>query len=355
MGLTNRIRHGNSIASVSQVDANRVGVHRLSKSNLFSESAEKPSIELWEEVARECEYATFFHTPAWARIIEKSLPKYRISTKVYVFEDGISAILPLMTSGRVYKKTSYSMAPGVYGGPIAGGELNPERIRGIFSDLCRLNVRNMHIVGNPLFDYEMPAGYRCRDDFTHILKLDKGFDSIWKGFSKGHRSSAKKAERMGVQIDLARSSEDYGQYYRVYEDSLRRWGDRATSHYEFGLFQNIFEEDNSDIRLWLARVGEEVIAGALVFYWNNHIVWWHGAALDKFFEYCAPNLLNTEIIRDGCQRGYLYYDFNPSGGHKGVADFKRRFGAEKRKIRIWSSHSVGDGIRRRLREALRRS
>jgi hypothetical protein len=39
------------------------------------------------------------------------------------------------------------------------------------------------------------------------------------------------------------------------------------------------------------------------------------------------NLLMAEAIRDASLRGYRWFDFNPSGGHAGVQDFKRRFGA----------------------------
>jgi lipid II:glycine glycyltransferase (peptidoglycan interpeptide bridge formation enzyme) len=124
-------------------------------------------------------------------------------------------------------------------------------------------------------------------------------------------------------------------YYSVYEDAHRRWGDRATSHYDFELFKNIFEMKSPNIKLWLAKAEQRIIAGALVMYWNRHVVWWHGASLEEYFHYCAANLLNVEIIKNACERGYLYYDFNPSGGHEGVASFKQSFGAERRTIWRW--------------------
>ncbi|RJP71104.1 MAG: GNAT family N-acetyltransferase [Candidatus Abyssobacteria bacterium SURF_17] len=295
----------------------------------------KPSVELWEKVVQECEYATFFHTPTWARIIENSMPAYQVGTRAYELEDGTCAILPLMASGQAHRKRYHSMVPGVYGGPIAKRKLTSAEVVEIFSGLHRFNVRRIDVTGNPLFIYDLPANYECREDFTHILRLDATFDSVWRGFTKGHKSSARKAERMGVHISLAQSLDDFKEYYRVYEDSLRRWADRATSRYEFDLFQNIFNENCSDIKLWLASVTGKVIAGALVLYVKEHIAWWHGASLEEYFEYCAPNLLNVEIMKDGCKRGYLYYDFNPSGGHKGVARFKQSFGAEKRRIPRW--------------------
>ena len=111
---------------------------------------EDPSIELWEKVVRSCNHATFFHTPTWARIIEKSLPKHRIFTRAYSFDDGAHAVVPLMMVGDGRTRTCRSMALGVYGGPIADGELSADRIEEIFSDLRRINVRRMDVAGNAL-------------------------------------------------------------------------------------------------------------------------------------------------------------------------------------------------------------
>jgi hypothetical protein len=36
-------------------------------------------------------------------------------------------------------------------------------------------------------------------------------------------------------------------------------------------------------------------------------------------------LLLYEAIREAASRGYERFDLNPSGGHTGVVDFKRRF------------------------------
>jgi lipid II:glycine glycyltransferase (peptidoglycan interpeptide bridge formation enzyme) len=33
-----------------------------------------------------------------------------------------------------------------------------------------------------------------------------------------------------------------------------------------------------------------------------------------------------EVIKDACEQGYFWFDFNPSGGHEGVKSFKKGFG-----------------------------
>jgi hypothetical protein len=45
-----------------------------------------------------------------------------------------------------------------------------------------------------------------------------------------------------------------------------------------------------------------------------------------YFSSRLVNLLFYEIIKDTCQNGYKWFDFNPSGDHQGVKAFKKNFG-----------------------------
>jgi lipid II:glycine glycyltransferase (peptidoglycan interpeptide bridge formation enzyme) len=76
----------------------------------------------------------------------------------------------------------------------------------------------------------------------------------------------------------------------------------------------------------LAKYEDRSIAGALCFYTKNHVVYWHGAAYSDYFELRPVNLLMYEAIKDACENGYSWFDFNPSGGHEGVKAFKKSFG-----------------------------
>ena len=50
--------------------------------------------------------------------------------------------------------------------------------------------------------------------------------------------------------------------------------------------------------------------------------------MSDYFHLRPVNLLMCEIIKHSCDRGYSWFDFNPSGGHEGVTAFKKSFGAE---------------------------
>ncbi len=312
----------------------------------------KVSQELWDDVASKCDYATFFHTYTWAKIITDTYDNYKIATKAFIFDDGTRVIFPLIetsSSLKGFARTYQSMIPGVYGGPLSDKEVLDDKTKSIFRSLINSRTKYISILSNPFLRFDLNGYYKAKSCFTHLLTLDKGFDTIWKSFTKGHKSSSKKAEKKGVCVRVSENLKDYEEYYSVYKDSIRRWGKRTTSHYSFKLFENIYNSQNKNIRLWLALIENEVIGGALVFYWNNHVVWWHGASIEKFFSYCPANLLQTKIIKDACERGYRYYDFNPSGGHKGVEKFKESFGAVRCELSFWYWENKGIRLINKMR------
>ena len=118
-------------------------------------------------------------------------------------------------------------------------------------------------------------------------------------------------------------------YYLVYEDSLRRWGDQALGKVDWALFQEMFNRQSDHIKLWLATTKNEIIvAGALMLYAKKHAFYWHGAALEDYFDLRPVNLLFSEIIKDACDKHCRWFDFGLSSGIEGVRRFKKSFGAK---------------------------
>jgi predicted N-acyltransferase len=108
-------------------------------------------------------------------------------------------------------------------------------------------------------------------DVTDVLELNDGFEALYKRWTKSSRRAATQARRGEVVIRLANSLGDWKKYYEVYEDSLRRWGDTASSRYEFRIFEEMQRRNSPNIKLWLAVYQEKIIAGALCFYAKKHV------------------------------------------------------------------------------------
>jgi hypothetical protein len=295
-------------------------------------SVENPTLELWSQVVLRSEYATFFHTPTWAQIIVETYPEFHIATQGFVLDDGAVAIVPMVSTveRNGYFKWYESMFPGGYGGVIAERNLTQAETDQIFEQLADCHTVYIHIMGNPYTDMNLPSRYKCSEHFTHVLPLDQGLDAILNNYRSGHKYSIKKARKLAVEIGVAESEEDWRAYYAAYEDSLARWGDNTLVSYPYTLFEQLYRRHSDNIKLWVARINGDLATGCLIFYHNQHVDYWHAATREKYYSYGLGPLLTTEIIRDACQRGFRYYDFNPSGRLKGVEGYKEGFGAQKR-------------------------
>ncbi|KPJ58198.1 MAG: hypothetical protein AMJ42_03720 [Deltaproteobacteria bacterium DG_8] len=282
---------------------------------------------------RNCEYATFFHSPTWIKVLEKTYPHYSNATVGFIFSTGNRAIFPLVaehSKGIVFEKVKYkSMPPGVYGGVLAEKRLTSEEIGAIFEHLTSTDISDLKVVENPLEHYEFPKSFVAKTLFTQILPLDADFEQLRIRFSRGQKSNIKQAQKKGVTVRIADSLEDYEHYYHIYQGTLKRWGKRAGTSYPWALFLNLFETRDPDVKLWLAEKDRKIIAGVLALYCNSTILYWHGCSLQEYLDHYPNNLLHMEVIKDGCARGYKVYDFNPSGGHEGVVKFKESFSAKR--------------------------
>jgi len=297
------------------------------------EILKSPSISLWEEIVKNSEHATFFHSPTWIKILEKTYPKYSNATMGFIFKSGNRAIFPLVaehSKGILLKKVKHkSMALGVYGGILAEKRLNPEETEKLFAHLTSCDIIDLKIVENPLDQYNPPDTFVAKPMFTHILNLSSDFEQLMKKISRGRIRNIREAQKKGVTVRLADSLEDYEHYYHNYQKSLKRWGNEVGTTYPLELFLNTFEIRDPGIKLWLAEKERKIIAGVLAFYCNDIVILWHGYSLPEYLDYYPSSLLHMEMITDGCANGYRIYDLNPSVERKGVVQFKESLSAKR--------------------------
>jgi hypothetical protein len=283
----------------------------------------------WDETHKGCSYATFFHSRAWSGLWEAYTDgEVRPDAIELEFSDGARAVLPMsLRRGRQTPLGQYLLSPaGTYGGWISTASLGAPH-RDLLAAYITGRGRDYAWRVNPYEEVDLSSvAAKVTPDQTHAVSLEDGFDRVLKRWTKGHRSAATKARREGVVVSEAEGPEAWLEFGEVYADSVRRWGERATSVYDDRLFLLLSQMETPRVRLWLARKDEVLIAGALCLYAMRHVSYWLGAARASHFHLRPVHLLMYEAIEDACRRGYDWFDLNPSGGHEGVAAFKRGFG-----------------------------
>ncbi|MDD9892036.1 MAG: GNAT family N-acetyltransferase [Gammaproteobacteria bacterium] len=292
-----------------------------------------PSPEEWDQAWAECPYATYFHSREWLEIWSQNYLRCSPAPIFCELSTGVRVVFPLIKE--IFFKglaSKYISSPaGTFGGWLAVRHLTSLEQACVFDYVFR-KYPNLHWRLNPYEPLaENIALSVVTKDETHSLDVSVGFDEIYRRWSQGNASAARKvrkARKSGVTIRLAETANDWAAYYQTYIDSYTRWGDKASGFYDWQFFETLFKKQSSNTKLWLALYQGDVIAGALCFYSQTNVVYWHGAALSSYFPLRPVNLLMYEAIRDAAENGYEWFDFNPSGGHEGVKHFKKSFGAE---------------------------
>lgn len=284
--------------------------------------------DVWNQICSTSNHSTFFHTKTWADVLNLTFRRWAPSPMTLEFGDRNLLVLPLMRRDGLLRIGYYceSMLPGVYGGPVFLRNPSEEHWRILWNEVNKFS--NINLLGNPFLPHVgCPIATR-RTMSTQLLDLTPGVDRILKGFRKGHYADLKAARRKGVEIRIAASMQEVDDYFNIYQDSLARWGQKASGFYPRVLFRNLFllPKYGRSVKLWLALNQNKVIAGGWFFYHNVHAVYWHSAVHSNYMSYHPVHLLLTAAIEESARAGFRWFDFSPSGGLKGVEHFKRGFG-----------------------------
>jgi hypothetical protein len=294
---------------------------------------------MWDEVARACPWATYFHTAAWAGCMAETFPGYTAEALGCILADGTPVVLPCVVKKKKrllrLVKDYKSMEPGVYGGFMAPRPLVPDDIERLAAAVLGIRGASGRMVETPWQPLNLPASFISKNLSTHIVALSPDFDMLQKQFSRGQKSNLSQARRKQVVVRRAETGMDIDAYFSLYTETVKRWGAPAGAVYSKELFARLFAAKDPHIMFRLAEVEGRIAAGIIALAWGRTIIYWHGAALQEFFKHYPNNLLHAELMAWGCANGYLLYDMGPSAGLEGVAKFKESFGAQARDFKSY--------------------
>lgn len=285
----------------------------------------------WDEIVRYSTNSTFFQTWTWANILKNSFG-FEIATKLYLFDDGVEILLPLMkTFSKFGIFVEYVSIPLAYGGFVSNPTIDKERVQEI---LTTFGSNEAVVIGpHPLTSNLCSENLQKLDFYTHILWLEGNFDEVWNHkVKKKRRNRCRKARELGVVITEDCSLNAFEEYYSIYHmASLAR---RQANIYPKSLFEEMARSKSRNIKLWLAKLDHKTIAGSIVFYNHEGLFNWSESTIADFAHDHPASALVERIIEDACNRGYKYVDFGGSLGEdgrelEGVRQHKESFGAQR--------------------------
>ena len=311
--------------------------------NITIKDVRSASDDEWDQTWMGCDYATYYHSRHWHNIWKSYLRgKIHPAAKVFEFSDGKQMIFPVSCHriGFGILRRYLSSPARTYGGPISVEDLTTDHATAFYEFIAKYYQNIIYRMSPFHIPFYLQQNERsATPDTTYVLNLQREFNAIVKSWTKGHRSAVTKARNAGMRIRVGDTEKDWRDYYKIYLSTFSRWGDRATSKYKWNFFKILSDADSQYVKLWIAEYQEKPVAGAVIFYAKRHAVYGYSAALGEFFQLRPVNLIIYEIVNDLHARNYLWFDFNASGGHKGVMNFKKSFGSVEQPCSIIDSQS----------------
>lgn len=285
----------------------------------------------WWQAWEDGYQTTYLQSPAWFALWEKISKGSAAAWSVWDEHNTFLGVFPVFTKSSYGVQRCESSCAGTYGGLIQPQDhrasLSGSQIKELAGHFPNLTWRlSPETTPESLPDF-------LQADYTHRLDLTQGMETIESHWEKGKSGIARKnrkARKNGISVFPAKYPEEWKEYHELYLENTRRWDPPPNVIYPFRLLDLIRSTEKQYATLWLAvSADDNLIAGALCLYSKSNAVYWHGASSEKHSEARPMNLLLSTIIRDAAKRGLSFFDFNPSGGVKGVEKFKESFGAEK--------------------------
>ena len=279
----------------------------------------KVQSEEWLSFVENTDNATFFHTPMWYNLWVNA--GYYRGTSAYLFQvENEKVLLPLCFKGRkiLLRRRYFSSPQGTYGGLVFQNPPQPNFKKEIEK---WLSAKKVKIYKNPYLG-ENEQNNNCSYIITsnNTITLDSG-----QNWHPKHRYKLRRALKMEFEFHFSNTKNDWQEYYKIYKENIARRGKTSSNNYSQKLFDELYKLDESYRRLYLVLKDGAIQGGGIYFFDKTRIYHWHGCFTMQARELEAPIFLYYKMMEVLNNSNKQVLDLLPSGGHKGVDLFKRRF------------------------------
>jgi Acetyltransferase (GNAT) domain len=284
--------------------------------------------EVWASVVKSDPGALVTQSLPWRDALFAS-GRFRDVSRLYDFPSGQRIVLPLAQRrslpGRMAAVSSWPQ-PWAVGGPLCpDGRVTHAQAATVLADVIRQGALAAEVTLRHDADQNWlraAGSFRAELSNSWMLDLTKGPEDVWmRKFHKSVRRAIRKAERVGLDIQVDRGGGQLDTFYQLYQKSIVRWA--AMQHAPVWLTRARLSATANPARLgqvatafgqdcttWVAWRSGEPVASLIVLRAGRYAKAWL-AAMDKAI--AAPlggvnQLLEWLAVQDGIEQGCLCYD-----------------------------------------------
>lgn len=292
------------------------------------ENNAKETIQAWDDYARKHPSGSFYQLSGWKTIFEQVF-----SFRTFYFyalndEGRVCGILPTVLLKSIFGQKYLISTPFMsYCGLCAD---NPDIEVDLISEARRVGKA----YGVQYVEFRqlnrLSTENSTKECFVSpMLELADDDELLWKkSLNTKVRNKVRQSIRKGVQIDSGHEYLDV--FYQIFSRTMRGLG---TPTHPYSLFSEILKVFKDETRILVAKVGETVVAGMILFDFAGRIVhnpW--SASLDEYRSLRPNNAMYWEAIKLACQNGFKVFDFGRSTVDTGTYDFKLQWGASAKPL-----------------------
>lgn len=281
----------------------------------------------WRGFLADYDGASIYHTPEWKHFLMETFhyePHYLFAKN----EAGkVAGFLPL-----------FQIKSRLTGNRLCSLPFSHEC--GFLGERAALDVlltRSLELAGELRADYlEIRDAlssdlFQSEDSYAaYLLELSPATEEVWMRCDGSVRRAVKKSRRSGITVAVSENTGDLRAFYELNCIAKKKMG--APCH-PWLFFKNLFAYLGDHVSLYIARYGDRIVAGGVMFAFKDRFLYGYGAADPGYLELRTYNAFLWKSIADACLGGYRYYDFGRTfNADLGLVRFKKRWGTVEKKL-----------------------
>ncbi len=284
----------------------------------------------WDARLTTCPSASFFHTTAWARVLQSS---YGYTPVYFILSEGgsLRSLLPMMEVNSWLTGRRGISLPFTDDSEPVGSDV--DSLSRVFQEAMRYaeerDWKYLECRGGKTL---LPDMLASTSFYGHQLNLIGGEEVLFAKMKGTARSAIRKAEKSDVQLEISQSLETIRIFYGLLCKTRKRHG---VPPQPWSFFQNIHTHvllQNKGFVV-LARHQQAPIAAAIFFHFGGKAIYKYSASDETFKHLPANNLVMWEAIKWYAQHGFEQLDFGRTSlENEGLRKFKLAWGTEERMI-----------------------
>jgi hypothetical protein len=180
----------------------------------------------------------------------------------------------------------------------------------------------------------------------HIFESEENTPVVerFNSTRKKHIKRYIKAEK--VNVHMTKDSRYFEEYFRLYEDSAKRWGTKTVYPKEF--IADLWKVPG--IYMWVAILDDKMISAMICMYHEDTVFDWLAASYlnDEYKSLYAAVAVQYEVFQHAQQNGCRHVNMGASEGLDGVSNYKNSWNAVQKTTHSLTKESLVFSILKRL-------